>query len=140
MLRGPYPHYFLPLYETFIRPRLEYAIQTTHPTLCCDAEAQEKVQRLALKFVKGLRHVTYEAALKQVRLFAVAHRRIRGNLIAMSKISHGLWEFSMASTFAHPTRKGLRGHDATKSDAIRTVPNSPSQFALSHFGTNYQLR
>ncbi len=28
----------------------------------------------------------------------------------MLKITHGLLEFPMASTFAHPTRKGLRGH------------------------------
>ncbi len=68
------------------------------------------VQKLALKFVKGLRHVPYEAALKQLRLFSLAHRRIRGNLTAMFKITHGLLGFPMASTFAHPTRKGLRGH------------------------------
>ncbi len=30
--------------------------------------------------------------------------------MAMVKIAHGLLEFPMASTFAHPTRKGLRGH------------------------------
>ncbi len=34
----------------------------------------------------------------------------RGDLIAMFKIIHGLLEFPMTSTFAHPTRKGLRGH------------------------------
>ncbi len=28
----------------------------------------------------------------------------------MSKITHGLLEFPMASTFAHPTRKELYGH------------------------------
>ncbi len=44
------PSIFLPLYKTFIRPHLEYAIQATHPILCRDAEALEKVQKLALKF------------------------------------------------------------------------------------------
>ncbi len=38
------------------------------------------------------------------------HRRIRGDLIAMLKITHCLLKFPMASTFAHPTHKGLRGH------------------------------
>ncbi len=52
-------------------------------------EALIKVQKLALKFVKGLRHVPYEAALKQLRLFSLTHRRIRGDLIAMFKITHG---------------------------------------------------
>ncbi len=77
-------------------------IQATHPIL-------EKVQKLSLKFVKELRHVPYEAALKQFRLFSLGHQRIRGDLIAMLKIAHGLLEFPMASTFAHPIRKGLRG-------------------------------
>ncbi len=60
--------------------------------------------------VKGLRHIPYEAALKQYRLFSLTNRRIRGGLIAMFKSTHGLLEFPMASTFVHPTRKGLRGH------------------------------
>ncbi len=87
------------MYKTFIRPHLEYAIQATHPILCRDAEAQEKVQKFDLKFVKGLRHVPYEAALKQLRLFSLTHRRIRGGLIAIFKITHDLLEFPMASTF-----------------------------------------
>ncbi len=101
---------FLSLYKTCIRLHLQYSIQATHPILCRDGEALEKVQKLALKFVKGLQPVPYEAALKQLRLFSLTHRRIRGDLIAMFKITHGLLEFLMESTFAHPTRKGLRGH------------------------------
>ncbi len=48
------------------------------------------MQKLALKFVIRLRHVPYEAALEQLRLFFLTHRRIRGVLIAMFKITHGL--------------------------------------------------
>ncbi len=84
------PSIFLPLYKTSFRPHLEYAIQATHPILCRDAEALEKMQKLALKFVKGLRHVPYEAALKKLRLYSLTQRRIRGDLIAMFKITHGL--------------------------------------------------
>ncbi len=65
------------------------------------------MQKLALKLVKGLWHVAHETALKQLRLFSLTHRRIRGNLITMFKITHGPLEFPMAPTFAHPTRKGL---------------------------------
>ncbi len=67
-------------------------------------------QKLSLKFVKGLRHVPYEAALIQLRLFSLTHQRIRGDLITMFKITHGLLEFPMASTFVYPTRQELRGH------------------------------
>ncbi len=113
------PCIFLPLYN-FIRPHLEYSIQATHPILCCYAEALEKVQKLAMKFVKGLRHVPYESALKQLRLFSLTHRRIRGALTVMLKITHDLLEFPMASAFFYPTRQGLRGHAfycSTNSDA-----------------------
>ncbi len=104
------PSIFLPPYRIFIRPNLEYAIQASHLILSRDVEALEKVQKLALKFVKGLRHVQCEAALQQLRLFFLTHRRIRGDLISMFKITYGLLEFPMESTFTHPSRKGLRGH------------------------------
>ncbi len=42
--------------------------------------------------------------------FAYSPRRIRGDLITMFKITHGLLEFPMSSTFAHPTRKGQLDH------------------------------
>ncbi len=72
------PSIFLPLYKTFNRPHLEYAIQATHPILSHDAEALEKRQKLALKFVKGLWHVPYKEALQQLRVFSLTHRRICG--------------------------------------------------------------
>ncbi len=68
------------------------------------------MKKHVLKFVKGLRHVPYEAALKQLRLFSLIQWRNRLDLIAMFKITHGLLEFPMASTFVYPTRQGLRGH------------------------------
>ncbi len=126
------PSIFLPLYKTFIRPHLEYAIQATHPILCRDAEALEKVQKLALKFVKGLRHVPCEAALKQLRLFSLTHRRIRGDLIAMFKFTHG-----RKSNPQRATRPRLQ---VPQTDVERAVANSPLPFGLSHFGTNYRLR
>ncbi len=61
---APTPNIFLPLYKTLIRPHFEYSIQSIHPILCRDAQALEKVQKLALKFGKGLRHVPYEATIK----------------------------------------------------------------------------
>ncbi len=99
------PSIFRPLYKMFIRPHLEYAIQATHPVLSRAAKALENVQKLGLKFVKGLRYVPYEAALQELRLFSLTHRRIHGDLIFMFKITHSLIEFSMESTFIHATQK-----------------------------------
>ncbi len=76
-----------------------------------ECQALESVQKLALTFVKGLRHVPYETALLQrLQLFSLVRRRIRGDLICMCKIMHGLLDFLCDAVFAAPTRIGLRGH------------------------------
>ncbi len=75
------PSIFLPLYKAFIRPHLEYPIQASSPILSRDCQALESVQKLAVKFVKGLRHVPYETALQRLQLFSLIRRRIRGDLI-----------------------------------------------------------
>ncbi len=104
------PSIFLSLYKAFIRPHLEYAIHTSSPILSRDCQALESVQKLAVKFVKGLRHVPYETALQRLQLFSLIRRRIRGDLICMYKIMHGLLDFPCNAVFAAPTRIGLRGH------------------------------
>ncbi len=48
-----------PLYKALIRPHLEYAIQASSPILSRDFQALESVQKLVMKFVKGLHHVPY---------------------------------------------------------------------------------
>ncbi len=75
-----------------------------------DCLALESVQKLAVKFVKGLRHVPYETTLQRLQLFSLIRRRIRGDLICMYKIMHGLLDFPCDAVFAAPTRIGLRGH------------------------------
>ncbi len=56
------------LYKAFISPHLEYAIQASSPILSRDWQALERVQKLVVKFVKGLRHVPYETALQRLQL------------------------------------------------------------------------
>ncbi len=104
------PSIFLPLYKAFIRPHLEYAIEASSPILSRGCQALESVQKLAMKFVKGLRHVPYEIALQQLQLFSLIRRRIRDDLICMCKIMHGLLGFPCDAVFAAPTCIGLRGH------------------------------
>ncbi len=68
-----------------------------HPILPRNAEALEKVQKLAQTFVKGLQLV----ALQQLRLFSLTHRRIRGDLMPMLKITRGLLEFPVQPVHAY---------------------------------------
>ncbi len=82
-----------------------------HSILSRDAKSLANMQKLAMKFLKGLRNVSYEADLQQLRLFSLTHQRIGGDQISMFKITRSLLEFPMESTVTHPTRKGLCGHE-----------------------------
>ncbi len=75
------PNAFLPFAKAFICPHLEHETQAPFRILSRDSQALESVQKLATKFVKGLRHVPLEATLKRLRLFSLISRRIRGDLI-----------------------------------------------------------
>ncbi len=101
------PSIFLPLYKAFIRPYLEYAIKTSSPILTRDWQAIESVQKLALKFLKGLRRVPYETALQRLRLFPLVRRRTLGDLICIYTIMHTLLDFSCDAVFAAPPAMGF---------------------------------
>ncbi len=73
-------------------------------------QALESVHKPAAKFVKRLRHVPYEAALKWLRLFSLVRKRARGDLICMYKMMHHILEFPCDAAFEVPTRSGFRGH------------------------------
>ncbi len=54
---------FAPLYNTLVRPHLEYALQACSPNLVVDADCLEQIQRLATSLVKGCRRLPHEERL-----------------------------------------------------------------------------
>ncbi len=59
---------FQPLYRALMRPHLEYAIQGNRPYLKKDTYHLERIQQAATRCVKGLKDLSYEESLRELKL------------------------------------------------------------------------
>ena len=107
----------VPLYKTFVRPKMEFAVQAWSPWQEGDKKTLEKVQERFIRLLSDVRGGTYEEKVKKAGLTTLVERRERGDAIEAFKTLNGFnrvnkddW-FFIEEDETRPTRRNTTIED-----------------------------
>jgi len=100
----------LPVCSFLVRPHLESCVQLWSPQHREDLDLLEWVLRRAVKVIPALECLSYEGRLRELRLFSLEKKRLRGDLIVASQPLKGPYEKDGDGLFSRACSDRIRGN------------------------------
>jgi hypothetical protein len=97
------------LFNTFVRPILEYNSPIWSPHMIKDISVIERVQNFFTKHLRGLNNTSYELRLAYLKQPTLQLRRIRADLIYLFKILNGFVDSNLKKLFV--LSNNISAHD-----------------------------